>query len=413
MSRQVARVETLFLHERGDEYLVVAQRDGERLFRGVVELTETDAGPRPRQLRIKTGSDEEPRPPEEFVEIARRAERIRISQQTSGRARSELKEMLSGYQLEATAVRTCRLCANQWRYTPITTETAVKSGSEYICRECATRELERELSFSGGFSAAAEQRLAWIRELDAVLEEGRVVPIYQPVVDLTSGRTAGFEALLRVRGADGALHPPMDYIALAEEVGATGAFARQMLDQACHDAASWGEGGPFVAVNVSQRDLEGESLLEDVAEALRRSGLSPTRLELEVTESALASDFEAARRYLERFRDMGVAVTIDDFGTGYASLSALAALPVSKLKVDKTFVWSYGEDATATAIVDAVLGLARSLSVRTTAEGIETAEQLDALRRLGCDSAQGFLFAKGGLAPEVAEMVGQVWFDRG
>ncbi|SDF93485.1 EAL domain, c-di-GMP-specific phosphodiesterase class I (or its enzymatically inactive variant) [Limimonas halophila] len=260
--------------------------------------------------------------------------------------------------------------------------------------------------------AAAEQRLAWVRELDAVLEEGRVVPVYQPVVDLTSGRTAGFEALLRVRGADGALHPPMDYIALAEEVGATGAFARQMLDQACHDAAAWGEGGPFVAVNISQRDLEGESLLEDVAGALRRSGLSPTRLELEVTESALASDFEAAREYLERFRDMGVAVTIDDFGTGYASLSALAALPVSKLKVDKTFVWSYGADATATAIVDAVLGLARSLGIRTTAEGVETSEQLDALRRLGCNSAQGFLFAKGGLAHEVGAMVQQVWFHR-
>ena len=181
MSRQVARVETLFLHQRGDEYLVVAQRDGERLFRGVVELTETDAGPRPRQLRIKTGSDEEPRPPEEFVEIARRAERIRISQQTAGRARSELKEMLSGYQLEAAAVRTCRLCANQWRYTPITTETAVKSGSEYICRECATRELERELSFSGGFSAAAEKRLEEL--LYEVGDLDRIVDLLQGELD--------------------------------------------------------------------------------------------------------------------------------------------------------------------------------------------------------------------------------------
>ena len=181
MSRQVARVETLFLHERGDEYLVVAQRDGERLFRGVLELTATDAGPRPRQLRIKTGSDEEPRPPEEFVEIARRAERIRISQQTSSRARSELKAMLSGYQLEGTAVRTCRLCANQWRYTPITTETAIKSGSEYICRECATRELERELSFAGGFSGAAERRLEEL--LYEVGDLDRIVDLLQGELD--------------------------------------------------------------------------------------------------------------------------------------------------------------------------------------------------------------------------------------
>jgi helicase len=181
VSRQAARVETLFLHQRQEEYLVVAQRDGDRLFRAVLELKATDAGPRPSRLRVKADSDEEPRPPEEFVEIARRAERIRISQQTTSRGRAELQEMLSGYQLEAKAVRTCRLCANQWRYTPITTETAIKSGSEYICRACATRELERELSFAGGFSGAAEQRLEEL--LYEVGDLDRIVDLLQGELD--------------------------------------------------------------------------------------------------------------------------------------------------------------------------------------------------------------------------------------
>ena len=159
MSRQVQRVETLFLHEVGDEYLVVARRNGGRLFRARLELQETSAGPRPARFRIKSGSDEEPRAPDQFVEIARRADRIRISQQTSKRGRAELKEMLSGYQLEAAVVRTCRFCANRGRYAPITEETAISTGEEFICPDCAKRELERELTYNGGLTGAAQERL--------------------------------------------------------------------------------------------------------------------------------------------------------------------------------------------------------------------------------------------------------------
>ncbi|MFB6114001.1 MAG: DEAD/DEAH box helicase [Halodesulfurarchaeum sp.] len=159
MSQQVQRVDTLFLHEVGDEYVVVARRDGTRLFRAVLELKETTAGPRPGRFRLTSDSSEEPRPPDEFVEIARRAERIHISQQTTDRGRTELREMLDGYQLEAQVVRTCRFCANRSRYSPITEETAIKTGEEYICRHCAIRELERELSFSGSITQAAQDRL--------------------------------------------------------------------------------------------------------------------------------------------------------------------------------------------------------------------------------------------------------------
>ncbi|WP_224448030.1 DEAD/DEAH box helicase [Haloprofundus salilacus] len=161
MSQQVAQVDTLFLHESGgrDDYTVVATRDGERLFRGRLDLKETNAGPRPGKFRIVNGSSEEPRSPDQFVELARRALRIRISQQTSRSGRSELQEMLDGYQLDALVVRTCRFCASGGRYSPITDETAIKMDKEYICPDCAIRELERELSFKGNLTAAAQDRL--------------------------------------------------------------------------------------------------------------------------------------------------------------------------------------------------------------------------------------------------------------
>lgn len=163
VSKQVQQVETIFCHETGDDYLIVVQRDGERLFRAKLVLSETSAGPRPAKFRLKQGSSEEPRQPDEFVELARRAKRIRISEQTSAEKRRELTEMLAGYQLEdkAKAVRTCRYCASAGRYSPITTETAVKDDNDWICQDCARQELERQLSFSGGgaVTGAAKERL--------------------------------------------------------------------------------------------------------------------------------------------------------------------------------------------------------------------------------------------------------------
>ncbi len=152
-------MDTLFLHETGDDYLAVAQRDGERLFRAKLELTERDAGPRPGRFRVKTGGGEEPRSPDQFVDIARRADRIRISEQTSKAGREELREMLDAYQQDAKAVRTCRYCAGKGRYSPITSDTAIEADGEYICQDCAIRELERELSFNGGMTGAAQDRL--------------------------------------------------------------------------------------------------------------------------------------------------------------------------------------------------------------------------------------------------------------
>ncbi|RBI63179.1 DEAD/DEAH box helicase [halophilic archaeon] len=159
MSKQAQQVDTLFLHEVDRGYQVVVRQGGERRFQAVLELKETDAGPRPGRFRVKQGSSEEPRSPDEFVELARGAGRIRISQQTSSEARDELKALLSGYQLDAKAVRTCRFCANAGRYSPINSDTAIDAGEEYICPDCAKEELERELAFQGDLTSSAKERL--------------------------------------------------------------------------------------------------------------------------------------------------------------------------------------------------------------------------------------------------------------
>src|SRR6056297_2477813 len=159
VSKQVPQVDALFLHESSGDYVAVVNRDDERVFQAKLELKETNAGPRPGKFRVKRGTSEEPRSPDQFVEIARRANRIRISQQTSVAAREELQEMLDAYQLDAKAVRTCRFCASSGHYSPITSETAVDTGDEYICPDCAKDELERELSFQGDMTREAQDRL--------------------------------------------------------------------------------------------------------------------------------------------------------------------------------------------------------------------------------------------------------------
>ncbi len=159
VSKQVPQVDALFLHESSGHYVAVVNRDDERVFRAKLELQETSAGPRPGKFRVKRGTSEEPRSPDQFVEIARRADRIRISQQTSAQGREELQEMLDAYQLDAKAVRTCRFCASSGHYSPITSETAIDAGDEYICPDCAKEELERELSFRGDLTREAQDRL--------------------------------------------------------------------------------------------------------------------------------------------------------------------------------------------------------------------------------------------------------------
>ena len=181
MATQVREVDTLFLHELDGEYLVTAHRDGDRLFRGRLTPKDTDAGPRPGRFRIRQGSSEDPRQPSEFVELARRAGRIRISEQTSRAGRQELRNLLSAYQEEATVVRTCRYCAESGRYSPVTEETAIAADGESICPDCGKAELERELAFQGDLTGAARDRLEEL--LLEVQDLGRITDLLKGQLD--------------------------------------------------------------------------------------------------------------------------------------------------------------------------------------------------------------------------------------
>ncbi|MFD1514022.1 DEAD/DEAH box helicase [Halomarina rubra] len=181
MSQQVAQVDTLFLHERKDDYTVAVRADGQRALHGVLELKDTAAGPRPARLRVKRDTDEDLRSPDQFVELARRAERIRISEQTAPEKRDRLREMLSGYQLEAKVVRTCRYCANAGRYSPLTSDTAIRADDEHICPSCAKRELEREMNYrnlQAGARDRLEDLLLEVQDLERIanLLKGRLDP---------------------------------------------------------------------------------------------------------------------------------------------------------------------------------------------------------------------------------------------
>jgi helicase len=212
VSRQVAALETLFLHEEGPDYVVAGHRDGEGLFQGRLELKETEAGPRPARLRVVDGSDEELLGPDRFVELARRADRIRISEQTSRRGRAELQEMLSGYQLESTAVRTCRLCATEGRYSPITADNAIDTEGGQVCPDCARAQLDRELAYRGELSGAAAERLAAllleVQDLQRIsnLLEGRLDPELTKVDEIS----ATVDEVDPIAVADLDLHPALE-----------------------------------------------------------------------------------------------------------------------------------------------------------------------------------------------------------
>ena len=226
---------------------------------------------------------------------------------------------------------------------------------------------------------------------------------YQPLVDLAQGRVVAFEALIRWHSPTRGLVPPADFIPAAEASGLIGAIGRWVLEQACRDAARW-PADVRVAVNVSPKQFGDPDFPRSVALALQASGLKASRLEVEVTEGVFLDHSATALAHLTALRERGVRIALDDFGTGYSSLSYLTNFPVDKIKIDKSFVQNLGrlEDQ---AIVEAILTLARRLSIKVTAEGVESAEQALALRVRRCDDIQGHLLSSARPAAEVPAMI--------
>jgi diguanylate cyclase (GGDEF)-like protein/PAS domain S-box-containing protein len=260
------------------------------------------------------------------------------------------------------------------------------------------------------YAGAAERLQLKSDLLDAARGDGDgFVIYYQPVVHLVRAEVVGLEALLRWRHPTRGLLSPADFIPIAEETGAIVPIGRRVLRQACEEAQRWPQapdGPPLtISVNVSTRQLRGDSLVGHVREALLASGLMPRRLVLEITETQLMRDVESAVATLEAVRALGVRVAIDDFGTGYSSLSQLQKLPTDILKVDREFTRS-GEDGVEHAsLLNAVMEIGDSLGLSTVAEGIETVDQMRQLRALRYRYAQGYLFSRPVPAAEVPDLL--------
>ena len=252
--------------------------------------------------------------------------------------------------------------------------------------------------FDRAMHALALTRLQMETDLRKGVERDELSLHYQPIVSLRTGRIAGVEALLRWRHPERGWIPPHDFIPSAEETGLILQIGRRVVGDACRQLKRWQEASPraarlAVSVNLSVKQFAQADLVEQVRDALAESGVEAALLRLEVTESVVVDNVEAAAATLARLKALGVQVYMDDFGTGYSSLSSLHRLPIDALKVDRSFTTRIGADVGGAQMVRTVATLARNLDLAVVAEGVETAEQLAALRSLGCEYAQGFHFS--------------------
>ncbi|HVA34278.1 MAG TPA: EAL domain-containing protein, partial [Candidatus Baltobacteraceae bacterium] len=249
------------------------------------------------------------------------------------------------------------------------------------------------------FDAAMRRQIAAESDLEndlrRAIERREFLPHYQPIVDAQSKAVVSFEALVRWQRPGGGLAEASEFIGYAERRGLVDAIDVSMLEQVCRDAATLFDRFPnaTVSVNVSAVHLTAPDLAESIDVVLRAHDVSPQRVKLEVTETAIMANADQARATLELLRRNGIQIVLDDFGAGHSSLAYLHRLPIAGLKIDRSFVTPIARDAQAAAIVRSIVALAQTLGLYTVAEGVETSEQLDVLRQLGVTNAQGFLFS--------------------
>jgi diguanylate cyclase (GGDEF)-like protein len=277
-----------------------------------------------------------------------------------------------------------------------TPETMLRDADAALHRAKERGRARSEL-FVEDYRVTAVHRLRTANDLHRALTEHEFRVVYQPEIDLRTGHVSGVEALVRWHHPERGLVPPGEFVPLAEQTGLIAGIGAWVLDTALSQAAEWA-GARYdgialaVWVNLSARQLGDPGLVELVADSLRRHGVDAAQLGLEITETALLEDAEGAVTALSSLRELGVRLAVDDFGTGYSSLSYLKRLPVDAVKIDRSFVDGLAVDGDDSAIVAAVAGMARALRLTTIAEGVENLDQLHALRRLGCDLAQGHFF---------------------
>ena len=241
------------------------------------------------------------------------------------------------------------------------------------------------------------QRLEFESNLNGALNNKEFVLYYQPKIELASGRIAGVEALIRWVSPQFGFVPPADFIAIAEETGLIVPMGRWVVQTACVQNRAWQKGGlpPLrIAVNMSARQMADKGLVEFIVDTMTHTGLTAESLELEITESAVMSNQDHAEKVLNQLKALGFHLTMDDFGTGYSSLAYLKRFPFDSVKIDQSFVRGIPASRDDCAIVEAIIAMAHSLELKVVAEGVETQEQSEFLRELGCDQIQGYLFSK-------------------
>jgi diguanylate cyclase (GGDEF)-like protein len=260
--------------------------------------------------------------------------------------------------------------------------------------------------FEAEMDARAQARRVLELDLRRAIAAGEFEIYYQPIVNLAENKISGFEALLRWNHPTRGRVPPNDFIPLAEETGLIVPIGDWVLRQACVEASTW-PGHLRIAVNVSPLQFRNKNLATSVVSALAASGLAPNRLELEITEAVLLHNNVTTLALLHQIRALGVRISMDDFGTGYSSLSYLRSFPFDKIKIDQCFVHDLANNPDAIAIIRAVAALGKSFGMITTAEGVETAEQLDQMRAEGCTEVQGYICSKPIPAGEIAELLSE------
>jgi len=241
------------------------------------------------------------------------------------------------------------------------------------------------------------ERVALEQALRRAIGTEQLFVEYQPIVDIATGTTTSLEALVRWQHPELGLVPPIRFVPVAEQSTLIVDLGEHVLRQVCRQIAEWATEGVAlvpISINVSPKQFEHSRLHDVVAALTKEYDVDPSMLAFEITEGAMMRDIEQHLGTLHALRRLGARIAVDDFGTGYSSLSYLKHLPIDALKIDRAFVRDMATDGNDAAIVTAIIGMAKSLGLRTVAEGVETLDQLERLRGLGCDSAQGFYFSK-------------------
>jgi diguanylate cyclase (GGDEF)-like protein len=264
--------------------------------------------------------------------------------------------------------------------------------------------------FEPGMQDVVARRLEVRTGLERAIDRHELVVLYQPIVDLATSNPVGVEALVRWKHPQWGMVVPSEFIGIAEETGMICELGLHVLEEACRQWQVWqaeldDQPSFTVSVNVSPRQLRDPGFVADVRQILRRGGLHPSDLTLEITESFMVDDPESARSRLRDLKSLGVRISMDDFGTGYSSLASLQDLPLDILKIDKAFVDHIAEDPRRTAFAQAIIRMGKTLGLGLIAEGVETAEQSERLQSLGCRLAQGFYFSRPVSGDEITQML--------